>query len=385
MTVGPADFRPETLPVHLLMNFQVVDEHGRYLAMSRQLPQLKAQLGAKAQSSFQAAFARIAGSVAAVPSTGAADAVAAKPVASVAAANAGAAPVRGATGRTATTWAFGELPELLELESPTGEVIVGFPALVDRGDAVELAVFDEPALAARRHRAGVRRLFMLAMAEPIRFFEREVKKNNRLELLFTTLPGNQASAGTLAAQVVVAAIDRSFLVEGLPADAESFAARLAQGRPRFTLTAQEILRLLQAILEEHAAARRKLGTLRDQPEALADIERQLQELFEPGFISATPFENLANFPRYLKAIVVRLDKLREQPQRDRALMAEMLPLLGRWQRRQRGLRGTADEGFESFRWLLQELRVSLFAQTLRTPMPVSVKRLTKVLDQKEAQ
>ena len=226
---------------------------------------------------------------------------------------------------------------------------------------------------------------MLAMAEPIRFFEREVKKNNRLELLFTTLPGNQGSAGSLAAQVVVAAIDRSFLAEGLPSDADSFAARLAQGRPRFTLTAQEILRLLQAILEEHAGVRRKLGTVRDQAEAVADIERQLHELFAPGFISATAFENLASFPRYLKAIVMRLDKLREQPQRDRALMAEMQPLLGRWQRRQRALKGTADEGFESFRWLLQELRVSLFAQTLRTPMPVSVKRLTKILDQKEAQ
>ena len=98
-----------------------------------------------------------------------------------------------------------------------------------------------------------------------------------------------------------------------------------------------------------------------------------------------PFENLSSYPRYLKAIAMRLDKLREQPQRDRALMAEMQPLLTRWQRRQRALNGTADEGFESFRWLLQELRVSLFAQTLRTPMPVSVKRLNRILDQKEAQ
>ena len=101
---------------------------------------------------------------------------------------------RGAAGRKATTWTFGDLPELLELESPDGEVIVGFPALVDRGDAVELTVFDEPALAARRHREGIRRLFMLALAEPIQFFEREVKKNNRLELLFTTLPENQPAA-----------------------------------------------------------------------------------------------------------------------------------------------------------------------------------------------
>src|SRR5690606_22807631 len=125
-------------------------------------------------------------------------------------------------------------------------------------------------------------------------------------------------------------------------DAESFAARLARGRPRFTLTAQEILRLLQSILEEHASVRRKLGTARDQAEATADIDSQLQGLFQPGFIRSTPFENLAHYPRYLKAIVMRLDKLREQPQRDRALLAEIQPLLARWQRRQRDLRGTAD-------------------------------------------
>jgi ATP-dependent helicase HrpA len=277
------------------------------------------------------------------------------------------------------------LPELLELESPDGEVIVGFPALIDQGDAVELVVLDDPELAAQRHRAGIRRLFMLALAEPVRFFEREVKKNTRLDLLFTTLPGDQTAAGSLAEQIVASAIERSFLLEGLPESAQAFAGRLAQGKPRFTLTAQEILRMVQAVLEEHAGVRRKLAAIRDQPEVSADVENQLKELFPAGFIKTTPFENLANFPRYLKAITMRLDKVREQPQRDRVLMAEMAPLLTRWQRRQRALRGAPDAGFESFRWLLEELRVSLFAQTLRTPVPVSVKRLTKILDQKEAQ
>jgi ATP-dependent helicase HrpA len=171
----------------------------------------------------------------------------------------------------------------------------------------------------------------------------------------------------------------------LPGNAEEFAARLAQCRPRFTLTAQEILRMVQAILEEHAQVRRKLAVTRDQPDVSSDVESQLKALFTAGFIKATPFENLSSFPRYLKAIVMRLDKLREQPQRDRSSMAEMAPLLARWQRRQRALKGAPDSGFESCRWLLEELRVSLFAQTLRTPVPVSVKRLTRILDQKESQ
>ncbi len=385
ITVRPSDFRAETLPVHLSMNFQVVDEHGRFLAMSRQLPQLKAELGAKAQSSFQAAFARIASSVVPASLPGAA---------APADAQAGAAGRRSgrrrrcrtlAGGQRSTTWTFGELPELLELSTPGGEGIVGFPALVDRGDAVELMVFDEPSLAVSRHRAGVRRLFMLALSEPIKAFERDLRKSTRLDLLFGTLPGDQTAAGSLAEQVIAAAVDRSFLAGGLPANRQEFDAALAQGRPRFTLTAQEILRMVQAVLEEHANVRRKLAVIRDQPNVSSDVENQLATLFTPGFIQQTPFENFSSFPRYLKAILMRLDKLREQPQRDQMMMAEMAPLMSRWQRRQRALKGAPDSGFESFRWLMEELRVSLFAQSLRTPMPVSVKRLTRILDQKEAQ
>ncbi len=393
-TLRPADFRGEAVPPHLSMNFRVVDEHGRFLAMSRQLPQLRSEFGAQAQSSFQAAFARIARGVERV-GTPDADAAAAGPAgAASGGATGGADPgARGAgrlppavpAGRRHTAWDFGELPELLELAAPDGRTIVGFPALVDCGDAVELKVFDEPDVAARRHRDGVVRLFALALAEPIRGFERDLRRNAGLELMFGTLPVDQSPAGTLAGQVVGAAIDRSCLADGLPADAAGFAARLAQGRPRLLLTAQEIVRLVQAILTEHAAVRRKLAVTRDQPDVSSDVESQLAGLFTVGFIRQTPFEQLSNFPRYLKAIVMRLDKLREQPGRDRSTMAEMAPLMARWQRRQRALKGAPDSGFESFRWLLEELRVSLFAQALRTPVPVSVKRLTRLLDQREAQ
>src|SRR5690606_25156862 len=106
---------------------------------------------------------------------------------------------------------------------------------------------------------------------------------------------------SLAAQVVAAAIDRSFLADGVPTDAATFAARLAEGRPRFTLTAQEILRTVQAILDEHGALRRRLATVRDHGEAIADIDAQLKGLFPPGFIRDTPHAQLAHYPRYLKA------------------------------------------------------------------------------------
>ena len=380
LAVRAADFRPETLPLHHFMNYRVVDEHGRYLAMSRQLAQLRADLGARAQSSFQAAFARVAPAI--VParaSTGAAETAAPS---AAPATGAVAAPAGVTLGRRSTSWTFGDLPELLEASTAGGETIVGFPALVDHGDGVELEVFDEPATAALRHRDGVRRLVRLAIAEPVKAFERELRRNNRLELAFGTLPGEQG-AESLAAQVIAAAIDRSFLADGVPTDEAAFSARLAEGRPRFTLTAQEILRTVQAVLDEHAALRRRLATVRDQAEALEDIDEQLRGLFPPGFVRQVPHAQLAHYPRYLKAIGMRLDKLREQPARDRERMAEMAPLLARWHRWRRALKGAADPDAESFRWLLEELRVSLFAQSLRTPMPVSAKRLAKVLDSKD--
>ncbi|MGE0800019.1 MAG: ATP-dependent RNA helicase HrpA [Lautropia sp.] len=412
--VRPDDFRLEAVPSHLMMNFRVVDEHGGFLAMSRQLPQLRADFGGSAQSSFQAAFARVAGRVATVAGTGAAAATAAGatgaatgtsaaavsasaavPDVSAAAAGkaAGAASAVAAASAAAVPepgsrhvrWDFGALPELLEAPAPDGGTIVGFPALVDRGDAVELAVFDAPETAARRHRDGVVRLFALALAEPVRALERDLKRNAGFELQFGTLPVDQSPAGPLAAQLVAAAIERSCLADGLPVDAASFDERVVQGRSRFLLTAQELIRLLQAILAEYGVLRRKLAVTRNQPHVQSDIAEQLAGLFTSGFLRQVPFETLAHYPRYLKAVIMRLDKLREQPQRDQQAMAEMAPLLARWQRRSKALRGEQDSGFESFRWLLEELRVSLFAQSLRTPVPVSVKRLTRMLDQKEAQ
>jgi ATP-dependent helicase HrpA len=95
------------------------------------------------------------------------------------------------------------------------------------------------------------------------------------------------------------------------------------------------------------------------------------------FIASTPYPQLQHFVRYLKAIVMRLDKLRSDPARDAARLAELRPLEQRYQRRLAELKGQGDARLEEFRWLLEELRVSLFAQELRTPQPVSVKRLEK--------
>jgi ATP-dependent helicase HrpA len=123
-----------------------------------------------------------------------------------------------------------------------------------------------------------------------------------------------------------------------------------------------------------------LQGVKAQAAAVADIQAQLQGLAGKRFIADHAYENLAHFPRYLKAIGIRLDKLRADPARDSRLMTEWAAVAAPYQRAQKDRNAAADPKMTEFRWLLEELRVSLFAQELRTPMPVSAKRLQKVWD-----
>jgi len=154
-----------------------------------------------------------------------------------------------------------------------------------------------------------------------------------------------------------------------------------EGRARLTLIANEVARLAAGILQDYAAAVRKIRDTRNQPDATADATQQLQRLMPKRFLSATPWAQLQHFPRYLKAITLRLDKLRADPARDAARMAELKPQELRFWRLVADRKGKVDERMQEFRWLLEELRVSFFAQELRTPQPVSVKRLDKVWGQ----
>ena len=135
------------------------------------------------------------------------------------------------------------------------------------------------------------------------------------------------------------------------------------------------------MLTEYAAATRKLKDARASKEVGEDILAQLQGLVGKRFVTATPWAALQHLPRYLKAITARLDKLRADPERDAKLMAELKPLEQRYMRRLVERKGVTDARLNDFRWQLEELRVSLFAQELRTPQPVSVKRLEKVWQQ----
>ncbi|WP_414144123.1 ATP-dependent RNA helicase HrpA [Burkholderia stagnalis] len=376
-----SDFKLETLAAHLFMNFKVIDEHGRQLAMGRNLAQLRQELGAQAQQQFQkiaAASTIAAGGDAEAATSGALS------VAQAQGAGKGAkgAPPHTATpadtGATAlyenlTTWNFGKLPELLEIRRH-GQTLYGYPALVDRATHCDVEVFDSPEEAARIHRAGLRRLFALQLKEPIKFLEKNLPGLREMAMQYMSL-GTQDE---LRDQLIDTALDRACLQEPLPDDDASFHARRDEGRSRLNLLAQEIARLVGQILAEYAGLAKKLAQAKPFAAVHADLQQQLSALVGKRFVIDTPYVQLAHFPRYLKGIALRIDKLKADPARDAKQQAELLPLVQQYQRAvsQRG--GVADARLAEFRWLLEELRISLFAQELRTPMPVSVKRLYKV-------
>lgn len=373
LDVKRTDFKADMVPAHLFMNFRVVDEHGRQLGMGRNLGALKAELGAKARGAFQA-LAGLKVAAAPVVSGGGQGAGSAPPV--KAAPPPPGVPAAGGGAKAEqryTTWSFGELPELMEIRQG-GTSLVGFPALIDKQDAVAIEVFDEPEVAAAKHRVGLRRLFALQLRDALKYLEKNIPELQKMAVAFMPL-GTQEE---LRDQIIDVALDRAFLLDPLPATAADFQRRLDEGRGRLTLIANEVARLAATILADHAAAARKIKDTKIQPEATADALQQLQRLVPKRFLATTPWPRLQHLPRYLKGIVLRLDKLRADPARDAARLAELKPQEQRYWRLVAERKGAVDERMEDFRWLLEELRVSFFAQELRTPQPVSVKRLDKV-------
>lgn len=384
-----SDFKLETLTPHLFMNFKVIDEHGRQLAMGRNLSQLRAELGGQAQQHFQKIASGAAGI--ALADAGGGGGVAA----AVQAGGSGRADRAGSRGKSAavpgpqtasqdgtqgtalyeklTTWNFGKLPELLEIRRG-GQTLFGYPALVDRGTHCDVEVFDSPDEAARIHRAGLRRLFALQLKEPIKYLEKNLPGLREMAMQF--MP--RGTQEELRDQLIDTALDRACLQDPLPDDDVSFHTRRDEGRSRLTLLAQEIARLVGQILSEYATVTKKLVQARSFTAAHSDMQNQLDGLIGKRFVVDTPYPQLAHFPRYLKGIALRIDKLKADSARDARQFAEFQPLFQNYQRAlaQRG--GVLDTRLSEFRWLLEELRISLFAQELRTPMPVSVKRLYKV-------
>ncbi len=381
-----ADFKLETLPAHHFMNFKVVDEHGRQLDMGRNLATLQAELGAQAREEFQKIAEQVSpitgdtaeGDASRMPAAGATGrgATGEGPAQTSGTAKGGGSaagvPADGSTYTNLSTWSFGELPELLEIQRGR-QTLLGFPALVDKGTHCDIEVFDDPNEAAEIHLNGLRRLFALQLKEQLKYLEKNVPGLQQMGMQFMTL-GSQEE---LREQIIQAGLSRACLQQPLPKNPGEFNIRRDEGKARLNLLVNEIARLVGQVLAEYHALPKKLQGIKTHAAAHADMQGQLQALVHKRFVADTPHAQLSHFPRYLKAMTVRLDKLRSDPARDARLMADWQQAAAPWQRAiKAGSRG--DPRMDEYRWMLEELRVSLYAQELRTPMPVSVKRLQKV-------
>ena len=326
----PADaFRPDSAPAHLQMNFRIVDADGRQIGMGRNLAELRRELAPETDAALRQDAPQL-------------------------------------DNERYTGWTFGDLTEVMEILRG-GQTLIGYPAVRDCGDSVALEVSESPDRARAIHRQGVRRLLSIVYRERIREIEKAAAKDIAL--------------APLKADLVAAALDRTFLAESLPTTQADFARRVQEGRSRFNLIAQELQRLATTVVAEHNQVLKRLNAVQKAfPEPAADVRRQCESLLAPGWLARTPWERLQHLPRYLRAATLRLDKLRADPARDRQRAAEMSALEQGFRRElaSRAKLGTLTPEIEQFGWLLEELRVSLFAQELKTPVPVSIKRLAKL-------
>ena len=282
-------------------------------------------------------------------------------------------------------WMCGELPE--EVTEQMGRLVVkGYPALVDCGDHVERQIVDNAARAREVHGAGVRRLLRLREVKAARNLLKNIPDLHQMQLHYAKVAPlvdtPVRSVPDLAEQLLLLAFDRAFIDDAWSIrDRDAFEACRAAGRPKLGAALQDISTRVSEILALSHRLRSALAATKQpnwQP-SVDDMRRQLDRLVFQGFVLAVGFEHLKHYPRYLKAMQQRLDKLNVAAARDQQQMREMTRLQADWARRQQeaGAKGVVDPRLDEIRWLLEELRVSLFAQTLGTTQPVSVKRIDK--------
>lgn len=350
----PVDaWNTDELPAHLRMNYRVLDEHGHELACGRELPELRMQLGVKARRQF---------------TESARDSFEREGVVS---------------------WDFGELPEQVEFVR-NGQKLIGYPAIVDESKCVNLVLLDTEQEAESATHKGLRRLFQLAAVEQVKFVGRNLPGLQEMALKYSLLveldgsrPSDKASTmDKLQSELLTAICDRAFFVEDDPIrNQAAFDARAAKARTRIVDVGNEVCRLTSEILTEYHQLRPRLQQTGAQAwqRLMNDVRSQLKALMPSGFLTQVPFIRLKHYPRYLRAIAVRLDKFASNPSRD----AQWQDTLANWHRQlqQRRevdrVRGVHNANLEEFRWMLEELRVSLWAQQLKTPYPVSFKRVEK--------
>jgi ATP-dependent helicase HrpA len=328
------------IPPHLKMNYRVVDDTGRELAMGRDLAKLKSELGQAAQLTFSSA----------------------EP---------------GVERSGILKWDFGDLPEQITFTREDRK-LTGYPALADEKDSVSIKLFDVRAAADQSTRAGVTRLLRLELKEQMRNLAKVVGDLTQPMMQVRSAIG----ADDMKEDLIAAITDRAFIGDdALPRNQKEYEAQKGRARTRLPAVSTAACRMFAAIAQEYHLTSQKLGAAKGTLNRVAaDLRAQLPRLIYKGFFNATPWEQLQHLPRYVKGMQVRLDKYGGNPERDDRHAIEIAALWKLYSEREEKLRkaGLMNEKLDDFRWQIEELRISLFAQELKTPFPVSVKRLKKI-------
>ncbi len=337
------DFDLQALPAHLQPWLRVLDEAGGTLAVSQSLAEIQTQFAPKEVTSLSSTAAH-------------------------------AMEVQGLKD-----WSFGDLPESVLCNPDTG--FRRYPSLVDKEDCVALILQDDPTIAERLTRQGLCRLACIRSPQQKLLIQNRLKAfSGKLTVLALHTPAEIQREG------LNWIVRQAFDLEDcpIPRTREAFEKLLMQGKPRLLEVAGRFESLLTRIIDLHFELSRRLGTLNGahlEP-AARDVRQQLQGMLYPGYLRNTPARYLLELPRYLLAIQMRLDKLSGNLTRDSDSMCIFNRLTTRHQR----ILARCPESVRAVddsRWLLEELRVSLFAQSLGTRIPVSEKRVDKALDEME--
>ncbi|MDD4916065.1 MAG: ATP-dependent RNA helicase HrpA [Methylococcales bacterium] len=337
------EWQPEQLPEHLKMNFRVVDEQGKALGYGRDLLKLQAEHAGKAGHSFD----RLA--VEEMHHTG------------------------------CIAWAFeDELPDSRQFMQQ-GQPFIGYPAIIDEGEAVGVRMLDTREKADAAHYDGLVRLFQLQCRKEVQYILKNSGVTADLQLAYNQLPAHPLlakRAGGVFREDLPYLIFGSVFVEGETIRGkQQFEAVLNAKKPALLTASLQTGRQLTEIMANYQSVKQLLR----QPALTAglreDVENQLDLLIYKGFMRHTPYAQLQAVPRYLKAVACRLDRQKSEPSDTQALQRLWRHY---WQFVEKQLKtGQPEPERDSFRWSLEELRVSLFAQQLKTAFPVSVQRLEK--------
>ncbi|MGZ2288927.1 DUF3418 domain-containing protein [Neisseria meningitidis] len=323
------------LPEHCYFNLRIIDDGGQELAGGRKLHELQQQLGQAAAVTFRdntQEFER----------------------------------------DNVTAWDIGTLPESIKFARGKQQ-LTGYLGLQKEKDGrIALRLFDTTEAAEQAHRQGVIELMKLQLKEQVKDLNKGIQGFTQAAMLLKHI-----NADTLRDDLTQAVCDRAFIGEDeLPRNEKAFKEQIKRARSRLPAVKEALSRYLQETAAAYAELNGKLGK-----HPLTHLLRlRLQTLLAPGFATRTPWAQWPRLPIYLKAMTLRLEKYSSNPARDAAREADIQELEQMWQEKNDGLVKQGQpisDNLAAFKWMIEELRVSLFAQELKTPYPVSVKRLLK--------